>query len=138
MELNNREFKAFGRTIETLSLYYGIFLILLGLAVSFVSDSSSFTSYIPSLLGCLIALFSFLSIIYPNKKKLFMHIVVFFILTTALGGLDVTRGLTNGNLFSNFWADLTKTIMAFTGSYFIYLCVQSFRFARKNKAEDKN
>ena len=67
-----------------------------------------------------------------------MHIVVFFILITALGGLDVTRGLTNGNLFSNFWADLTKTIMAFTGSYFIYLCVQSFRFARKNKAEDKN
>ncbi len=138
MELNNKEFTAFGASIEKLSLYYGIFLVLWGLIVSYISDSSSLTSYIPSLLGFLISFFSFWSIIFPNKKKLFMHIVVFLGLITAIGGLDVVRGLVSGSLFTNLWADLTKSIMAATGSYFIYLCVQSFRFARRNKIETGN
>ena len=133
MELNNREFKAFGRTIETLSLYYGIFLILLGLAVSFISDSSSFTSYIPSLLGFLIALFSFLSIIYPNKKKLFMHIVVLFGLLILFGGLDFLRSIINGNVFQNFWPDFSKLVMLLSSLFFNFQCIRSFIYARKNK-----
>ena len=65
------EFKAFGMTIEKISLFYGIFLIVWGIIISFLSDSNSFTSYIPSFLGVPILIFSFLSIIFINKKKMF-------------------------------------------------------------------
>ena len=59
--------------------------------------------------------------------------MVLFGLITAIGGLDFLRGLLNGSAFTNFWADLTKIIMLITGSYFVFLCVKSFRFARKIK-----
>ena len=135
MDLNDTEFKAFGKNIEYLSLYYGIFLILWGVIVSFLSGSSSMTSYIPSFLGLIITLFSSLTLYFPSKKKIFMHLVVLAGLITALGGLDVFRGLLNGNIFTNFWADLSKIIMLISGTYFVYLCVQSFRFARKIKEQ---
>ena len=51
MDLNDKEFKAFGRKIEHLSLIYGVFLIFLGLVVSFLSKSTSMTSYIPTYFG---------------------------------------------------------------------------------------
>ena len=133
MDLNEREFKAFGKSMEYLSIYYGIFLILWGLIISFISNSSSITSYIPTFVGLLITIFSSLSLFFPNKKKIYMHIVVLFGVITALGGLDFLRGLLNGSAFTNFWADLTKIIMLITGSYFVFLCVESFRFARKIK-----
>ena len=66
---NNSEFKVAGLTMEKLSIYYGIFLILWGVIVSFVSGSSSMTSYIPSILGVPILIFSFLSIKFESKKK---------------------------------------------------------------------
>ena len=135
MDLNEREFKAFGKSMEYLSIYYGIFLILWGLIISFISNSSSMTSYIPTFVGVLITIFSSLSLFFPNKKKIYMHIVVLFGLITAIGGLDFLRGLLNGSAFTNFWADLTKIIMLITGSYFVFLCVKSFRFARKIKEE---
>ena len=135
MDLNEREFKAFGKSMEYLSIYYGIFLILWGLIISFISNSSSITSYIPTFVGLLITIFSSLSLFFPNKKKVYMHIVVLFGVITALGGLDFLRGLLNGSAFTNFWADLTKIIMLITGSYFVFLCVNSFRFARKIKEE---
>ena len=135
MDLNEKEFKAFGKSMEYLSIYYGIFLILWGLIISFISNSSSMTSYIPTFIGFLITIFSSLSLFFPNKKKVYMHIVVLFGVITALGGLDFLRGLLNGSAFTNFWADLTKIIMLITGSYFVFLCVESFRFARKIKEE---
>ena len=135
MDLNEREFKAFGKSMEYLSIYYGIFLILWGLIISFISNSSSMTSYIPTFVGLLITIFSSLSLFFPNKKKIYMHIVVLFGLITAIGGLDFLRGLLNGSAFTNFWADLTKIIMLITGSYFVFLCVKSFRFARKIKEQ---
>ena len=135
MDLDEREFKAFGKSMEYLSIYYGIFLILWGLIISFISNSSSMTSYIPTFVGLLITIFSSLSLFFPNKKKIYMHMVVLFGLITAIGGLDFLRGLLNGSAFTNFWADLTKIIMLITGSYFVFLCVKSFRFARKIKEQ---
>ena len=77
-EVLNKEFKVLNITIEKLSLYYGFFLIAWGIIVSFVSGSSSATSYIPSFLGSPLIIFSYLSIKFPSTKKLFMHIVVIF------------------------------------------------------------
>ncbi len=130
---NNSEFKIFGTTIETFSVFYGTFLVFWGVIVSFISGSTSLTSFIPSLIGLPILIFSNLSIKFTHKKKLFMHIVVFFGLIAFLGGLDFLRSILGGTLFQNFWADVSKLILLTTGGYFLYQCISSFIFARKNK-----
>ena len=129
----NKEFKVLNLTIEKFSLTYGLFLILWGIVISFISDSSSATSYIPSFLGLPLIIFSFLAIKFPSRKKLFMHIVVIFGLIIFLGGLDIIRSLIGGYAFENFWADSSKTMMLLTGLYFLVQCVRSFIFARKKK-----
>ena len=128
---NNPEFKVAGLTMEKLSIYYGLFLILWGVIVSFISGSGSFTSYIPSILGAPILIFSYLSIKFISKKKMFMHIVVLFGLIIFLGGLDFIRSLVTGNAFSNFYADLSKIMMLITGLFFTFQCIKSFIHARK-------
>ena len=128
---NNIEFKVAGLTMEKVSIYYGLFLILWGLIVSFISGSGSFTSYIPSILGIPILIFSYLSIKFISKKKMFMHIVVLFGLIIFLGGLDFIKSLVSGNAFENIYADLSKIMMLITGLLFTYQCIRSFIYARK-------
>ena len=128
---NKNEYTFIGLTMENISLIYGIFLILWGIGVSYLSDSNSITSYIPSIFGLPILLFAILTLLIPSKKKLLMHIVVTFGLITFLGGLDFFRSL--GSLFENVWADSSKLMMMITGFIFTLLCVKSFIFARKNK-----
>ena len=129
---NIKEFKIFGLTIEKFSIFYGSFLIFWGIIVSLVSGSNSYTSFIPSLIGFPILIFSILSLKFISKKKIFMHIVVLFGLVAFLGGLDFFRSFLGGILFQNFWADISKLILLTTGGYFVYQCIRSFVFARKN------
>ncbi|MDA9980710.1 hypothetical protein N9E44_02010 [Pelagibacterales bacterium] len=129
--INKNEYTFAGLTMEKISLIYGLFLILWGAGVSYFSASNSITSYIPSMFGLPIMLFAILTLLFPNKKKLLMHIVVTFGLIIFLGGLDFFRSL--GNPFENFWADSSKLMMLITGFIFTLLCIKSFIFARKNK-----
>jgi hypothetical protein len=129
--INKNEYTFMGLTMENISLIYGIFLILWGIGVSYLSDSNSITSYIPSIFGLPILLFAVLTLLIPSKKKLLMHIVVTFGLIIFLGGLDFFRSF--GNPFENVWADSSKLMMMITGFLFTLLCVKSFIFARKNK-----
>ena len=128
---NTPEFKVGGLTMEKLSIYYGLFLILWGVIISLISGSGSMTSYIPSFLGVPILIFSYLSIKFVSKKKMLMHIVVLFGLIIFLGGLDFIRSLATGNAFSNFYADLSKIMMLISGLFFTYQCIKSFIHARK-------
>ena len=130
-QLNNNEFKIFGVSIEKFSIFYGLFLIFWGVIVSIVSGSNSFTSFIPSLIGLPILIFSALSIKFISKKKIFMHIVAFFGLIAFLGGFDFFRSVISGNTFQNIWADTSKIILLVTGAFFTYHCVKSFINARK-------
>ena len=134
MDVENQistEFKVAGLSMEKFSIYYGLFLILWGVIVSFISESGSFTSYIPSILGAPILIFSYLSIKFISKKKMFMHIVVLFGLIIFLGGIDFIRSLVSGNAFENVYADLSKVMMLITGLFFTYQCIRSFIHARK-------
>ena len=128
---NSKEFEVFGLTMEKFSIFYGFFLIFWGVIISFISGSGSFTSYIPSILGTPILVLAYLSIKFSSKKKIFMHIVVFFGLIIFIGGLDVFRSILTGVVFENFWADISKLMMMLTGSLFTYQCVKSFIHARK-------
>ena len=125
------EFTVLGKNIEQLSIYYGFFLFLWGVIVSLLSGSTSFTSYIPSYIGSIVVLFSYLSIKFSNKKKLFMHIVALTGVLIVIGGLDVIRTAASGKLFDNYWADMSKIMMSITGVLFVYFCFMSFRFSRK-------
>ena len=128
-----KEYKFAGLNMQSISILYGIFLILWGLLVNYISSSSSYTSLIPSIMGLPILFFSFLAVLFPTKIKIMMHIVVLFGLLIALGGLDVFRSFFSGNFLNLFWADLSKLMMLITGTFFTILCIQSFRFARRNK-----
>ena len=134
-QIENLEFKVFGLSIETFSVFYGSFLIFWGLLVSFISGSNSLTSFIPSFIGLPILIFSNLSIKFTSKKKIFMHIVVLFGLIAFLGGFDFFRSILNGTAFQNIWADISKLILLTTGGYFVYQCIRSFIFARKSNKQ---
>ena len=130
--MSNKEYKIIGKNMEVISLYYGLFLIAWGIVVKIVSGSGSPTALIPSFIGVLISIFAILAIKVPNKKKLFMHIVVTFGLLTFLGGFRVLSNLQD--IFGErFWADLSQIMMVVTGGLFTYHCVQSFLFVRRNK-----
>mgnify|MGYP001211320002 CR=1 FL=1 len=70
MYMVKKEFKIIGLNMESISILYGIFLILWGLLVNFASSSSSLTSLIPSIMGIPILFFSILAITFFNKKKI--------------------------------------------------------------------
>ena len=124
-------FQFLGLTVEKISIFYGIFLIIFGIFISLVSDSNSLTSYIPTFFGIPIFAFGYLTMRYPEKKKLFMHIIVLIGLIIFLGGLDFFRSYPN--FFENLWADISKIMMLLTGLYFLIQCIRSFVFARKNR-----
>ncbi len=133
-----KEFTVYGITIENISIIFGAFLIIWGLMVTLISDSQSFTSLIPTLLGIPITILSIFAKKYTNKKKILMHFVVLLGIFVFLGGLDIFRGLFNGNIFSNSWADSSKIMMLVLGFLFTIICVKSFIFNKKNTKENKN
>ena len=130
-----KEFLFLGINIERLSIFYGLFLLLWGVMVSYVSGSESMTSYIPSFMGVPVLLFSSLAVLFPDKKKIFMHITATFVLIIFLGGIDILRSIST--IFENFWADLSKLMLLFTGLTMTYLNIKSFIFARKLREESE-
>ena len=128
-----KEYKFAGLNMQSISILYAIFLILWGLLVNYISSSSSYTSLIPSIMGLPILFFSLLAVLFPTKIKIMMHIVVLFGLLVTLGGTDLFRSVFSGNFLNLFWADISKLMMLLTGVFFSFLCIQSFRFARRNK-----
>ena len=129
--MQEQEFKVFNIEMERISIVYGLFLIVWGLIISYVSQSDSMTSYIPSFLGIPVLLFGYLTLKFPERKKLFMHIVVLIGIIIFLGGLDIFRNFST--LFDSFWADLSKSMLLISGFVFSYWNIKSFIFIRKNR-----
>ena len=129
----NKKFTFFGNSMENIAMIYGIFLIVWGIGVTILSDSQSITSLIPAIFGLPIIILSFFAKKFPDRKKLLMHIVVLIGLIIFLGGLDLIRGLIQGNIFVNLWASSSKFMMIISGLVFTILCIKSFIFNRKNK-----
>ena len=135
--MTESEFTVSGQTAEKITAVIGIILLIWGIFVSLISESQSFTSFIPSFLGLPLFLFGLLSIIFESKKPLFMHIAVIFGLITFLGGLDVVRSFTNDTfLTKSLWADLSKILLLICGGFHTYVCIQSFRYVRKHRKNE--
>ena len=137
--MNKVEFTFLGLNMEGISVIYGIFLITWGFGVTFLSESTSATSLIPSILGAPILVLSILALWMPERKKLLMHISVTFGLLIFLGGIDFLRGfLGSSGPFENAWAGSSKLMMLITGLVYCFLCIQSFRFARINREKSNS
>jgi len=125
---NTQDFRVFSLSIEFLTTLYGLFMVIWGITISLISGSSSVTSMIPAFIGVPLAFIGFLSMIKPTFRKALMHIAVVIGIFAFLGGLDFFRGM-----FTNYYAGLSKLMLLITGFVYIYLCVQSFIFVRRQK-----
>ena len=125
---NTQDFRVFSLSIEFITTLYGLFMVIWGISISLISGSSSITSMIPAFIGVPLAFIGFLSMIKPTFRKALMHIAVVIGIFAFLGGLDFFRGM-----FTNYYAGLSKLMLLITGFVYIYLCVQSFIFVRRQK-----
>ena len=113
--------------LPDLTLGYGLFLVVWGVAVSLLSSSESNTSYFPSFLGAPLALSGWMAKSNPEKRKFWMHIAVTFGLLCALGGTRFFMVMGDGLDF----ASGSMLMLFLTGSAYTALCVRSFIEARK-------
>ena len=125
---NTQDFRVFSLSIEFLTTIYGLFMVIWGISISLISGSSSITSMIPAFIGVPLAFIGFLSMIKPTFRKALMHIAVVIGIIAFLGGLDFFRGM-----FTNYYAGLSKLMLLITGFVYVYFCVQSFIFVRRQK-----
>ncbi|MDB2457556.1 hypothetical protein N9W77_00415 [bacterium] len=113
--------------VPNLTLGYGAFLIAWGIAVSILSDSTSITSYFPSMLGVPLALAGVMVMRMPEKRKLWMHIAATFGLLCAIGGTRFFMVMGDGITY----ASGSMLMLLVTGSAYTVVCVRSFIAARK-------
>ena len=125
---NTQDFRIFSLSIEFLTTLYGLFMVIWGISISLISGSSSITSMIPAFIGVPLAFIGFISMIKPTLRKALMHIAVVIGIIAFLGGLDFFRGM-----FNNYYAGLSKLMLLITGFVYVYFCVQSFIFVRRQK-----
>ena len=130
---NTQDFRVFSLSIEFLTTLYGLFMVIWGTSISLISGSSSITSMIPALIGVPLAFIGFISMIKPTFRKALMHIAVVIGIIAFLGGLDFFRGM-----FTNYYAGLSKLMLLITGFVYVYFCVQSFIFVRRQKRLQSN
>ena len=130
---NTQDFRVFSLSIELLTTLYGLFMVIWGISISLISESSSITSMIPAFIGVPLAFIGFISMIKPTFRKALMHIAVVIGIIAFLGGLDFFRGM-----FTNYYAGLSKLMLLITGFVYVYFCVQSFIFVRRQKKLQSN
>ena len=130
---NTQDFRVFSLSIEFLTTLYGLFMVIWGISISLISGSSSITSMIPAFIGVPLAFIGFISMIKPTFRKALMHIAVVIGIIAFLGGLDFFRGM-----FNNYYAGLSKLMLLITGFIYLYFCVQSFVFVRRQKKLESN
>ena len=115
--------------VPNVTLGYGAFLILWGIAVSILSESESITSYFPSMLGVPLALAGVMVMRMPEKRKLWMHVAATFGLLCAIGGTRFFMVMGDGINY----ASGSMLMLFITGLIYTYFCVQSFIWARKQR-----
>ena len=120
-----------GRNMPEISMAVGLIFAAWGIGAYVISDMASITAMIPMFFGGPIGLLGLMSSKMPDKRKMFMHISAMFGLICALGGLRLFQILMDGD-GSNLLIG-SHAILLVLGSVYTYFCVQSFRWARKQR-----
>ena len=124
------EYQPLGLTMANLTIGYGAMLIIWGIAVSLLAESDSFTSYIPSIFGVGILIPGIMTNARPEQKIVDAHSCCCRT-CLCLGGTRVFMVIGDGLDY----ASASMLMLFVTGSIYTYLCVQSFRHARKSGAK---
>ena len=113
--------------MPNLTLGYGVFLVVWGIAVGLLSTSDSLTRFIPCVPGAGLVVSGVLAKSNPEQRKLWMHVAVVLGLLSALLGtrffMVMDEGLT--------YATGSMLMLLLTGSAYTFLCVRSFIEARR-------
>ncbi len=105
----------------------GAVLIVLGVAVTFLSDSGSVTSMIPSFIGLLFVIIGVIAGVREDLRKHLMHGAAMLALLAILGSLGSLIGRWEGDFG---WAQISQVITAVLCAGFIQQAVMSFKAAR--------
>ena len=128
--MDNR-FTVFGVGLVSITISYGVFLIVWAIAFSLVAESNSITSWIPAFLGLPILFGGVMTLLRPEQIKIWMHISMLFGLLTLIGGLDFFRGMGDPEgPFANPAAGFSKLMLLLTGLSYSIICASSFISAR--------
>ena len=120
-----------GRNMPEISVAVGLIFAAWGIGAYVISDMASITAMIPMFMGGPIGIMGFMSMKMPVKRKTFMHISAMFGLICALGGLrlfQILMGEDGTNLLI-----ASHAVLLVLGGIYTYFCVQSFRWARKQR-----
>ena len=113
--------------MPNLTLGYGVFLVVWGIAVGLLSTSDSLTRFIPCAPGAGLVVSDVLAKSNPEQRKLWMHVAVVLVLLTALLGTRFFMVMGDGLDY----ASGSMLMLFLTGSVYTALCVRSFIQARK-------
>ena len=113
--------------MPNLTLGYGVFLVVWGIAVGLLSTSDSLTRFIPCVPGAGLVVSGVLAKSNPEQRKLWMHVAVVLGLLSALLGTRFFMVMGDGLNY----ASGSMLMLFLTGSAYTALCVRSFIQARK-------
>ncbi|MED5319771.1 MAG: hypothetical protein VX518_04240 [Candidatus Thermoplasmatota archaeon] len=113
--------------MPNLTLGYGVFLVVWGIAVGLLSTSDSLTRFIPCVPGAGLVVSGVLAKSNPEQRKLWMHVAVVLGLLSALLGTRFFMVMGDGIGY----ASGSMLMLFLTGSAYTALCVRSFIQARK-------
>lgn len=122
--------------MQNFTIAVGTFLILLGVVSYFATGAVSYTAFIPSVFGILLALCGHVAK-NPARTKTFMHLAALLGLVGLLGsaqGIPATLALLSGEEVARPGAAVARAIMAITLVIFIIAAVRSFIAARRARA----
>ena len=122
------QFTFLGMSVPLIAKMNGLMLIVWGLVAYFLqtSENPSITAMIPAFFGFFLLLLGFLSLWNPGNRHHYMHASMVLALVMILGGVRV---FPIDNEMSNL-AISSHLILIFSGVFFIFIGVKSFRFAR--------
>ncbi|MEC8152329.1 MAG: hypothetical protein VX068_06745 [Candidatus Thermoplasmatota archaeon] len=113
--------------MPNLTIGYGVFLVVWGIAVGLLSTTDSLTRFIPCVPGAGLVVSGVLAKSNPEQRKLWMHVAVVIGLLSALLGTRFFMVMGDGIGYAS-----GSVLMLFlTGSAYTALCVRSFIQARK-------
>ena len=113
--------------MPNLTLGYGVFLVVWGIAVGLLSTTDSLTRFIPCVPGAGLVVSGVLAKSNPEQRKLWMHVAVVLGLLSALLGTRFFMVMGDGLDY----ASGSQLMLFLTGSAYTGLCVRSFIQARK-------
>lgn len=119
--------------MQNFTVATGTFLIILGAVAYFASGTSSFTAFIPSVFGILLAACGHIAK-NPARTKTFMHIAALLAVLGLLGsiqGIPQTITLLSGGEVARPAAAVSRAVMAVILAVFVMAAVRSFVQARK-------